>query len=169
MRLVSVKDFDIINSLNISVSVWCGYCPIRCEGCHNSKYWGEDSGVEFTDKHINTILLKLNEGVNKDLSILGGEPFADINIDGITKLVKKVRALYPHKKIIVWTGYDWFFVRNKEVMKYIDILIDGRYDKSLPDKKCRLKGSSNQRVIDVQKSLNKGEVVLYDSTNLQAD
>ena len=166
MRLVSIKDFDIINSFNISVSVWCGYCPIKCDGCHNRQYWGIDSGVEFQDKHLNTILAKLNEGVEKDLSILGGEPLANVNIEGVTRLVKTVKETYPNKKILLWTGYDWFFVKHTEVVKYIDVLIDGRFDLTQPENKCRFKGSKNQKIIDVQKSLLRGEVILYDTSNL---
>lgn len=162
MRLVSIKDFDIINSTNISVSVWCGYCPIRCKGCHNSQYWNPDSGVEFKPKHIETVLNKLNEYIDKDLSILGGEPLSDVNIDGVTELVKTTKSKFPNKTIMLWTGYDWDQVKHHECIKYIDILIDGRYDETKKDKACRFKGSTNQRVINVKKSLNNGEVVLYD-------
>lgn len=162
MRLVSIKDFDIINSLNISVSIWCGYCPMRCDGCHNSEYWGIDSGVEFNDKHIETILTKLNEGVDKDLSILGGEPLCDINLDGVTNLVRKVKTEFPHKKIMLWTGYNFNEVKNYEVIEYLDVLVDGRYDKNNKERYSRFKGSSNQRVIDIQKTLKYGDVILFD-------
>lgn len=161
MRLVSIKDFDIINSTNISVSVWCGYCPIRCNGCHNSQYWSLDSGVEFQDKHIETILEKLNEYIDKGLSILGGEPLADINIDGVTKLVKATKGKFPNKTIILWTGYDWDMIKNNECIKYIDIIIDGIYDETKVDSTCRFRGSTNQRMIDVKQSLEENKVILY--------
>ena len=160
MRLVSIKDFDIINSLNISVSVWCGYCPIRCEGCHNSKYWSKDSGIEFNDKHLDIILKKLEEGVSKDLSILGGEPLADLNVGGVTKLIKAVKETYPSKKIMLWTGMEWDEIKDYECIKFLDIVIDGKYEHDNKNKTCRLIGSSNQRIIMAKESLSTGEVIV---------
>lgn len=161
MRLVSIKDFDIINSLNISVSVWCGYCPIRCEGCHNSKYWSKDSGIEFNDNHIDIVLKKLEEGVSKDLSILGGEPLADLNVDGVTKLVKSVKNTYPNKKIMLWTGMKWDEIKDYDCVKFLDIVIDGKYEHDKKNKTCRLIGSDNQRIIMVKESLDAEEVIVW--------
>ena len=127
------------------------------------KTWDFEKGKEFTDETIERVLeLCGNENIT-GLSILGGEPMHPTNIEGTTKLAKAFKQKYPEKTLWAWSGFlfdKW--VKDKEVAKYLDVLVDGQYVDELRNPMLRWKGSSNQRVIDVQKSLKKGEVVLYE-------
>lgn len=162
MNKVSILDFDINNGEGIRVSLWVAGCPHKCDGCHNKHYWDKTVGKEFTYKDSNKIIDLLEKDISKDFSILGGEPLAPYNIDTVTELCKQIKFKYPNKNIWIWTGYQYDNFKSREIMKYIDVLIDGKFIKELYDSELKWRGSSNQRIIDVQKSLQQGKVVLYD-------
>ena len=137
-------------------------CIFHCKNCFNSETWDFNGGYEFDDEVISKVLsLCSNEHVS-GLSILGGEPMHPKNISGTTKLAKAFKEKYPNKTSWVWSGYlfdkDLY---DKEVLKYIDVLVDGRYQDELHDFRLKWRGSSNQRVIDVPKSLKKKKIILY--------
>lgn len=146
MRYADIKPFDINNGFGIRVSFWVTGCPIKCKGCHNKEIWNKDSGYEYNENTEQYILELLGED-NKDLSILGGEPLAYWNYEGVLGLVKKVKEVYPNNKIWIWTGYDYEQVKDYEIMQYIDVLIDGMYIEGLKDEETWWRGSSNQRMI----------------------
>ncbi|KGM93449.1 hypothetical protein Z955_14995 [Clostridium botulinum C/D str. DC5] len=162
MNKVSILDFDINNGEGVRVSLWVAGCPHECDGCHNECYWDKTVGKEFTYKDSNKIIDLLEKDISKDFSILGGEPLAPYNIDTVTELCKQIKFKYLNKNIWIWTGYQYENFKDKEIMKYIDVLIDGKFIKELYDRELKWRGSSNQRIIDVQKSLQQGKVVLYD-------
>ncbi len=120
-------------------------------------------GKEFTDETIDKVL-KLCENENvKGLSILGGEPLHPNNIEGTTKLAKAFKGKLPNKNLWIWSGFTFDKdLKDKEVMKYTDVLVDGRYVDELRNPSLKWKGSENQRVIDVKKSLNSNDVILYE-------
>ena len=158
-----IKDNDIANGDGITMSLWTQGCPHRCKGCHNPQTWSFDNGKEFTDKELQYILDNINRNnVNRNLSLLGGEPLCPPNVEGILNLCKKFKEKYPNKIIYLWTGYtvEEFDDIQKEVLKYIDILIDGRFILELRDLRLKFKGSSNQRVIDVKESLKQNKIVV---------
>ena len=158
-----IKDNDIANGDGITMSLWTQGCPHRCKGCHNPQTWSFDNGKEFTDKELQYILDNIDKNnVNRNLSLLGGEPLCPPNVEGILKLCKKFKEKYPNKIIYLWTGYtvEEFDDIQKEVLKYIDILIDGRFILELRDLRLKFKGSSNQRVIDVKESLKQNKIVV---------
>lgn len=161
-RYNTIKDFDMHQGDGINVSLWMQGCEHRCKGCYSPQTWDFNVGYEFTDETIDEIihLLSKDKGIHKNLSILGGETLSPNKINILTKLVKKVKDILPKTRIFIWTGYTWNYINHYELVKYLDVLVDGMYVKELHNP-SRFKGSSNQRVIDVQKSLTTGEVVLY--------
>ena len=161
MRYNKIRKMDIADGPGVRVSIFMQGCTFNCKNCFNPETHDFNGGKEFTDDTIARVLeLCKNENI-EGLSILGGEPMHPKNIDGTTKLAKEFKEKYPNKNIWVWTGFLFDKdLKDKEVMKYIDVLVDGQYVDELHDPKLKWKGSSNQRVIDVQESLKQNEVVL---------
>lgn len=161
MRYNKIRKMDIADGPGVRVSIFIQGCTFNCKNCFNPETHDFNGGKEFTDDTIARVLeLCENENI-EGLSILGGEPMHPKNIDGTTKLAKEFKEKYPNKNIWVWTGFLFDKdLKDKEVMKYIDVLVDGQYVDELHDPKLKWKGSSNQRVIDVQESLKQNEVVL---------
>jgi anaerobic ribonucleoside-triphosphate reductase activating protein len=151
MRIAKIKDNDVANGLGISMSVWTQGCPHHCKGCFNMNTWSYDEGREFTDDDLNYIIKNINKNVERNLSILGGEPLCPENVEGVIKLCKTIREIYPSKKIYLWTGYTFeeFNSTQKEVLKYVDIIVDGKFEIDKKDLSLLLRGSSNQRIIQV--------------------
>ena len=163
MRYADIKPNDVIG---ICVSLWVQGCPHHCEGCFNQETWDFNGGKEFTFKEIFQIDEYLNkEGVDRNLSILGGEPLCMRNIGTVGSICLYFKHKYPNKKIFVWTGYTYEYIKENydAVLNFIDILIDGRFEIDKKDITLKLRGSSNQRVIDVQESLRQNKVVLFRS------
>ena len=139
----------------------------HCKNCFNPETWDFKSGIDFNDEVIDKIIELANYDYIKGLSILGGEPMHPNNIKGTTLLAKRFKEKYPDKTIWVWSGFLFDKdLKDKEVLNYIDVLVDGRYEDELHDFTLRWKGSSNQRVIDVKKSLKNNKVVLYEEKEL---
>ena len=163
MRYNKIRKMDIANGPGVRVSIFFQGCSFHCKNCFNPETWDFDGGLDFTDKEIDTIIKLARPDHIAGLSILGGEPMHPKNIDNTLKLAKRFKEEYPNKTIWSWSGF--LFDRDlwdKEVMNYIDVLIDGQYVDDLHDPTLKWRGSANQRVIDVKKSLKKGEVVLYE-------
>ena len=159
-RYNKIRKMDISNGPGVRVSIFMQGCIFHCEGCFNPETWDFKCGNEFTDETIDEVLRLCEPDHIKGLSILGGEPMHPKNIEATTKLAKEFKKKYPNKTIWSWTGFSFEDIKDKEVFKYIDVLIDGQFKIDLRNPNLRWKGSSNQRVIDVQKSLKKGEVIL---------
>ena len=163
MRYNTIRKMDISNGPGVRVSIFMQGCSFHCENCFNPDTWDFKAGKEFTDETIDHVLELCAPSHIKGLSILGGEPMHPINIKGTCKLAKKFKEKYPDKTIWSWTGFLFDRdLKDQEVLKYLDVLVDGQYVDSLHDPTLKWRGSSNQRVIDVQKSLKKGKVVLFD-------
>ena len=161
MRYNLIREMDISNGPGVRVSIFMQGCDFHCKNCFNQETWDFEGGQEFTDDTINKVLELCEKSHIKGLSILGGEPMNPKNIEGTTKLAKAFKEKYPNKSLWVWSGYLFDKdLKDKEVMKYIDVLVDGTYKDELHDFTLKWKGSSNQRVIDVQKSLKNKEIVL---------
>ena len=159
MRYNKIRKMDIADGPGVRVSIFMQGCTFNCKNCFNPETHDFNAGKEFTDDTIARVLeLCENENI-EGLSILGGEPMHPKNIDGTTKLAKEFKEKNPNKNIWVWTGFLFDKdLKDKEVMKYIDVLVDGQYVDELHDPKLKWKGSSNQRVIDVQESLKQNKV-----------
>ena len=163
MRYNKIRKMDIADGPGVRVSIFMQGCTFNCKQCFNPDTHDINGGKEFTEDTINRILeLGENETV-KGLSILGGEPMHPKNIEGTTELAKAFKEKFPEKTVWSWTGYSFDKdLKDKEVSKYIDVLVDGQYVDELRNPKLKYCGSSNQRVIDVQKSLKEDKLVLWD-------
>lgn len=165
MRYNKIRKMDISNGPGVRVSVFMQGCAFHCKNCFNPETWDFKQGKEFTDEIIDKVLELASKDFIVGLSILGGEPMHPNNIEGTTKLAKSFKEKYPNKTIWCWSGFLFDHdLKDKEVMKYIDVLVDGQYQDELHDFRLKWCGSSNQRVIDVQKSLKENKTVLFDDT-----
>ena len=161
MRYNLIRKMDISDGPGVRVSIFMQGCSFHCKNCFNPETWDFEGGNEFTDETINEVIELGKPDHIKGLSILVGEPMHPNNIEGTTRLAKAFKEKYPDKTIWSWTGFLFDKdLKDKEVLKYIDVLVDGQYKDELHDPTLKWRGSSNQRVIDVQKSLENGEVVL---------
>ena len=159
MRYNVVRKMDISNGPGVRVSVFMQGCEFHCKNCFNPETWDFEGGKEFNNETIDDVLKLCGQSYIKGLSILGGEPLHPKNIEATTKLAKAFKDKYPKKNIWVWSGFKFDEdLKGKEVLNYIDVLVDGRYSDELHDPTLKWKGSSNQRVIDVQKSLKNSEI-----------
>ena len=163
MRYNKIRKMDISNGPGVRVSIFMQGCTFNCKNCFNPETHDFNGGREFLDETIEKVLDLCSLEHIVGLSILGGEPMHPKNIDGTTKLAKMFKERYPDKTIWVWSGFLFDRdLKDKEVMKYIDVLVDGQYKDELHNPKLKYCGSSNQRVIDVKRSLLKNEVVLLE-------
>ena len=135
-------------------------CSFHCKDCFNSETWDFKAGKEFNDDVINKVLDLASLPHIVGLSILGGEPMHPHNREGTIKLAKAFKKRYPNKDIWVWSGYLFDELKDIEGLSYIDTLVDGRFVLEKANPTLKFRGSSNQRVIDVKKSLEAGNVVL---------
>ena len=162
-----IKKCDIANGPGVRVSLFVSGCTHHCKGCFNVETWDFRGGEEFNDEVIDKVLELAKDDYIKGLSILGGEPLHPNNLKGTTKLAKAFREKYPDKTIWVWSGFLFDRdLKDKPILKYIDVLVDGRYEDEKHDFRLKWCGSSNQRVIDVQKSLKEDKIVLFEENKL---
>ena len=172
MHYATIKNCDIANGPGVRVSLFVSGCTHRCPGCFNEIAWDFQYGEEFTQETIDHILKMLKPSHIKGLTLLGGEPFEPENQPSIVTLLRQVKATYPEKSIWAFSGYlfdkdiiagrlgPWEITR--EYLSYLDVLVDGPFVMAKKDLSLRFRGSSNQRLIDVPKSLEHGEVVLWE-------
>lgn len=165
-----IRKLDISNGEGNRVSVFFSGCNFHCKNCHNEIAWDFKKGEPFNEKMLNKILLLCDREEIKGLSILGGEPLDNYNVSAVRWLCIEFNKRFPNKDIWLWTGYTWEELMNgtsREAIRtliQINVLIDGRYVDELRDITLNNKwrGSTNQRIIDVQKSLEQNNIVLYD-------
>ena len=163
MQYNKIRKMDVSNGPGIRVSIFMQGCTFKCKGCFNPETHDFNGGKEFNDETINRVLELSSKDHIAGLSILGGEPLHPKNIEGTTKLAKAFKEKYPNKTIWIWSGFLFDRdLKDKEVLKYIDVLVDGQYNCELYSPILRWKGSSNQRVIDVKSSLKKNKIVLLE-------
>lgn len=172
MNYANIKNCDIANGPGVRVSLFVSGCTHRCKGCFNAVAWDFDYGEPFTQAVIEKIMSMLRPAHIKGLTILGGEPFEPENQPPVLELLRRVRRELPDKSIWAFSGY--LFDRDilpgnlgpgeitREYLSYLDVLVDGPFVEEKKDLSLRFRGSSNQRLIDVPKSLQAGQVVLWE-------
>ncbi len=160
MRYNKIRKMDIADGPGVRVSIFMQGCNFHCKNCFNPETHDFNGGKEFTDDTIKRVLeLCDNENI-EGLSILGGEPMNPQNIDGTTKLAKAFKEKYPNKNLWAWSGFTFDKdLKDKEVVKYLDVLVDGQYMEEKHNPTLQWKGSENQRVIDVKKSLEQNQII----------
>ncbi len=165
MKIAGIIKNDVVNGYDVCVSVWVQGCPFRCSGCHNPSTWDYNGGTEVTEEEIinETIDAISKNGIQRNLSILGGEPLCEHNNLFVRKLIKTAREKYPDIKVYLWTGF-YVGELNEEQMitaSLTDRIIDGRFEKDLRDITLPFRGSGNQRIIDTS-SLASGDLLIKD-------
>lgn len=163
MRYNKIRKMDIADGPGVRVSVFFQGCAFYCKNCFNPETWDFKGGKEFTDETIEEILNLCDKEFISGLSLLGGEPMHPTNIEGSTKLAKKFKERFPNKTIWTWTGFLFDEdLADKEIAKYLDVVVDGQFVDELRNPNLKWKGSKNQRVIDVKKSFEQEKVVLWE-------
>ena len=172
MNYATIKTRDIANGPGVRVCLFVSGCTHHCKGCFNQEAWDFDYGQPFTQETIDYILEQLSPNFVKGLTLLGGEPFEPQNQPAIVELLRQIKAKYPQKSIWAFSGY--LFDRDilagrlgdpsitREYLSYLDVLVDGPFVESQKNLTLRFRGSENQRLIDVPKSLASGGIVLWE-------
>ena len=158
-----IDECNLINGEGIRTAIWFAGCPFHCKACFNPTTWNPNGGHKFTPKDMERVMYGISCGYCSGLTLLGGEPLTSYNVDDAMELAKRTKEL--GKTVWCYTGFTYEQVKDLEIMQYIDVLIDGRFeiDKFNPNLKWR--GSANQRVIDVQSSLATDSLVLHADNN----
>ena len=176
MNYHNIKTDDMLNGDGLRVTCWVSGCDIGCFNCYNPQTWDYNSGIPFTEETMQEILYDLSKPYIKGCTLSGGHPLAPQNLPQVYEIVKRVKMVFPNKDIWIYTGYTWEDIVEKDrimknlkdddiseldVAKLCDVLVDGKYIDELRDISLPFRGSSNQRIIDIPKTLEKGEVVLW--------
>lgn len=172
MNYADIKLFDVANGPGVRVSLFVSGCTHHCKNCFNPETWNFDFGKPFTQAEIDHILNSCKEDYIAGITVLGGEPMEPQNQESVLDLLKQFRNRYPDKTIWCYSGYTFEtdilnrmvseYPFTRELLSYIDILVDGEFIQEEKDLSLRFKGSRNQRIIDVKESLATGETVLWD-------
>lgn len=171
MYYATIKEKDIANGTGVRVSLFVSGCTHHCLDCFNEIAWDFHYGEEFTQATIDHILDALSPSYIKGLTLLGGEPFEPSNQQGLLPLLRQFKEMYPDKDIWCYTGYlltdllaDGMVhtAITHEILNAIDILVDGKFVAELKDIRLKFRGSSNQRVIDVQRTIFEKSIVLWE-------
>ena len=181
MRYASIRELDISNGEGVGVSLFVQGCHFHCYNCFNTETWDFNGGKEWTEETKNKFIKLIDRPYINRISVLGGEPLAEQNLDEVLSLIKEIRISFPEKSIWLYTGYDFDLLNSKyneykytpfaanadewltrwEIISNVDVLIDGEYIDEQRDITLKWRGSSNQRVIDVKQSLTQNKIVLY--------
>lgn len=174
MNYAKIKKCDVANGPGVRVSLFVSGCNHKCKNCFNQEAWNFEYGNQFTEKEEKQILEDLKPEYVAGLSLLGGEPFEKTNQEGLVPLIKKVKQTYPDKKIWCYTGFTFDKQilgkmigeenreTTKEMLNNIDYIVDGKFVEELKNPSLKFRGSSNQRIIDVKKSMEQNQVVLWE-------
>jgi anaerobic ribonucleoside-triphosphate reductase activating protein len=167
MRYSSIKPNDSINGEGVCVSLFVQGCEGKCPNCFNKETWNFNGGKPFGGRELQYIKRSLTaNGIKRNFSILGGEPLHSNNIKEVITIINEIKTFDNSIKIYVWTGYlyeDLLKKYGEKIFKNIDVLIDGRFEVEEKDVTLKLRGSSNQRIIDIPKTLKEHRVVLLDA------
>lgn len=176
MNYEKIDKCSVSNGLGVRTVLWVSGCDIHCRNCQNPQTWDFNSGILFTEDTIQEILCELTKPYIKGLTLSGGHPLASQNLPEVYKIVKRVKMVFPNKDIWLYTGYTWEQIIEEDkiyedhevnspspldVAKLCDVIVDGAYIDELRDISLAFRGSSNQRIINVKKTLEKNEVVLW--------
>ena len=167
-RIIDYKAFNFVDGEGVRNSLYVSGRMFHCKGCYNAATWSFKAGIPYTKELEEQIMRDLAQPYVQGLTLLGGEPFLNTGI--LIPLVKRIRKELPEKDIWSWTGYTWEELMLEtpdklELLQLVDILVDGRFDITKKNLMLQFRGSSNQRIIDVKKSLDQGAVIIWDKLN----
>ena len=162
MRYHNITKDDMLNGDGLRAVLWVSGCEHACPGCQNPVTWDENSGLVFDESAKAELWEILGKSHISGLTFTGGDPLHPANVREITLLAMEVKQAFPGKTIWLYTGDVWDDVCQLEIMKYVDVLVDGPFVMSKKDLTLRFRGSSNQRLIDVPASLREEQIVLWE-------
>jgi len=166
MRYHNITKDDMLNGDGLRVVLWVSGCEHGCEGCQNPITWDPDDGLYFDEEAKQEVFAQLDKDYIAGITFSGGDPLYPGNRNTVTELVQEINVKYPKKTIWLYTGYLWEEIRDLPVISGLDILVDGRFLKQELDNTLHWKGSANQRVIDVKKSIVSGRTILYEGDSI---
>ena len=158
MNYAKIKPVDVANGEGVRVSLFVSGCTHHCKGCFNAELWNFEAGEAFSFHTIRHILDLCSHDYISGLSLLGGEPLDPRNVQRVTDLCYLFKKYFPAKTIWCYTGYEWETIKHLPILKHIDVLVDGKFVEDLKDPRLKFRGSSNQRIIAVRKSLESGQI-----------
>ena len=172
MYYADIKKVDVANGPGVRVSLFVSGCTHKCKGCFNEEAWDFKYGHEYTQNEEDKIIELLKPDYIEGITFLGGEPFEYVNQKGILPLLRRIRKELPNKTIWCFSGYTFDtdilenmcnkYKETKELISYIDVLVDGKFEIDKKNFKLKFRGSSNQRIINVKESLKNNKVILMD-------
>lgn len=175
---------DMNNGSGLRVVLWLSACSHRCKGCQNPQTWDANSGIPFDEEAKEELFRELEKDYISGLTLSGGDPLHEANLDGVLELVNEIRLSFPNKSIWIYSGYTWDDIwdygisgtdlmnkhwygwtteqaKRQDILKQCTVMVDGRYINSQRDITLKWRGSNNQRVIDIQQSLKQNKIILY--------
>ncbi len=161
MRYHNITKEDMLNGDGLRVVLWFAGCAHHCKNCQNPITWDPEGGLPFDESARQEIFEELEKDYISGITFSGGDPLYVGTREGLFELIQESRGRYPRKTIWLYTGYLWEEICHLELIPYLDVVVDGRFVEELKDNNLPWKGSSNQRVIDVQTTLRLGKTVLY--------
>lgn len=178
MNYLKIEHDDVCNGIGIRCTIWFTGCSHKCTGCFNKETWDENSGIEFNIEAKKELFDELSKDYISGITFSGGDPLHKNNIIEVNNIIQEIKKQFPNKTIWLYTGYTWEELSPNTLIRGIDeestlhnvraniikscnVVIDGPYIDNLRDITLKWRGSSNQRVIDVQKTLQNGEIVLW--------
>ena len=161
MRYHDITKDDMKNGDGLRVVLWLSGCRHHCLGCQNPVTWDPEDGLAFDEAAKRELEEQLAKSYISGITFSGGDPLFPGNLEEVTAYCKEVKERFPEKTIWLYTGEVWEAIRKLEVLQYIDVLVDGRFEQEKKDNLLHWRGSNNQRVIDVKKSLQCGKAVLF--------
>lgn len=163
MRYHNITKDDMLNGDGLRTVLWVAGCSHGCKNCQNPITWDICGGIPFDEAAKKELFLELEKSYVSGITFSGGDPLHVQNREEVGALVEEIHEKFPEKTIWMYTGYQWEEVEDLPFMRYVDVLVDGRFVEKLKDVNLHWKGSSNQKVIDVKKTLAAGEIVLHES------
>ena len=164
MRIAKIEKNSVANGPGIRVVIWCQGCSLNCEGCHNKEAQDPEKGRIINPDDICDIYYELEKPWVRGVTFSGGHPLEAHNIDGCMDIMKSLKSNFPEKDIWLYTGFVWEDIKHLEILNYVDVVVDGPYIQAQRNIMLPYRGSENQRVIDVKRSLNGEGVVLYEAS-----
>ncbi len=163
MNYAAIKKTDIANGPGVRVSLFVSGCRRHCKNCFNSETWDFDYGNCFDKSTMNELMEALDKDYIEGLSILGGEPFEEENKGTVNKILREIRDTFPNKSVWCYSGFTFeeLIENSRSVLENIDVLVDGAFVEARKNLRLKFRGSENQRIIDVKKSLERSEVVEF--------
>ncbi len=161
MRFHDIQKDNMLNGDGLRTVLWVAGCCHCCKECHNPITWDINGGIPFDEEAEKELFDSLKPSYISGITFSGGDPLHPLNRDETGRLIVKIHNTMPDKTIWLYTGYLWEEISYLEYIKYVDVIIDGKFMVELKDNKLHWRGSANQRVIDVKKSLEDNSVILY--------